>query len=42
MAEHEPLDEVGGADLFRVLGRQVRVLRECAGLSRRELGHQLG
>ncbi|MGW0659662.1 helix-turn-helix domain-containing protein [Streptodolium elevatio] len=42
MAENEPLDEAGGADLFRALGRQVQVLRERAGLSRRELGDQLG
>lgn len=28
--------------LFRTLGRQVRILRERAGLSRRELGERLG
>ncbi|MFF3323666.1 helix-turn-helix domain-containing protein [Streptomyces sp. NPDC002889] len=36
-------DEVeDAADLFRVIGRQVRVLRERAGLTQRELGDQLG
>ncbi|MER6102535.1 helix-turn-helix transcriptional regulator [Streptomyces sp. NPDC001832] len=30
------------ADLFRVIGRQVRLLRERAGLTQRELGEQLG
>ncbi|MEU3947880.1 helix-turn-helix transcriptional regulator [Streptomyces sp. NPDC029526] len=33
-------DEV--ADLFRALGRQIRVARERAGLSRKELGERLG
>jgi transcriptional regulator with XRE-family HTH domain len=30
------------ADLFRVIGRQLRLLRERAGLTQRELGEQLG
>lgn len=35
-------DSKGAADLFRVIGRQVRLLRERAGLTQRELGEQLG
>jgi len=36
-------DEVeDAADLFRVIGRQVRLLRERAGLTQRELGEQVG
>ncbi|MFI9588397.1 multiprotein-bridging factor 1 family protein [Streptomyces sp. NPDC052236] len=36
-------DEVeDAADLFRVIGRQVRLLRERAGLTQRELGERLG
>ncbi|MEU1215763.1 Scr1 family TA system antitoxin-like transcriptional regulator [Streptomyces sp. NPDC005790] len=30
------------ADLFRVIGRQIRLLRERAGLTQRELGERLG
>ncbi|MCC2276976.1 helix-turn-helix domain-containing protein [Streptomyces sp. ET3-23] len=40
-----PTDEdadQGAADLFRVLGRQVKALRERAGLTQRELGRRLG
>ncbi|MFD3607239.1 helix-turn-helix domain-containing protein [Streptomyces atroolivaceus] len=32
----------GVADLFRVIGRQIRLLRERAGLTQRELGERLG
>ncbi|MFJ8754709.1 helix-turn-helix domain-containing protein [Streptomyces sp. NPDC102441] len=32
----------GAADLFRVIGRQLRLLRERAGLTQRELGERLG
>lgn len=35
-------DSEGATDLFRVIGRQVRLLRERAGLTQRELGEQLG
>ncbi|MER6499407.1 helix-turn-helix transcriptional regulator [Streptomyces sp. NPDC001455] len=35
-------DSEEAADLFRVVGRQVRLLRERAGLTRRELGERLG
>ncbi|WP_329212365.1 helix-turn-helix domain-containing protein [Streptomyces sp. NBC_00683] len=35
-------DSEGAADLFRVVGRQVRLLRERAGLTQRELGERLG
>ncbi|MFD9541297.1 Scr1 family TA system antitoxin-like transcriptional regulator [Streptomyces sp. NPDC060022] len=35
-------DSEGAADLFRVIGRQVRLLRERAGLTQRELGERLG
>ncbi|MEU6537814.1 helix-turn-helix transcriptional regulator [Streptomyces sp. NPDC047000] len=38
--ETEGTDEV--ADLFRALGRQIRVARERAGLSRKELGDRIG
>ncbi|NUK70341.1 helix-turn-helix domain-containing protein [Streptomyces lunaelactis] len=37
-----PEDEDGSADLFRTIGRQVRLLRERAGLTQRELGERLG
>ncbi|WP_371501453.1 helix-turn-helix transcriptional regulator [Kitasatospora sp. NBC_00374] len=35
-------DEDGAADLFRAVGRQVRLLRERAGLTQKELGDRLG
>ncbi|MFF9317861.1 Scr1 family TA system antitoxin-like transcriptional regulator [Streptomyces sp. NPDC014735] len=35
-------DSEEAADLFRVVGRQVRLLRERAGLTQRELGERLG
>lgn len=35
-------DSEGATDLFRVIGRQVRLLRERAGLTQRELGERLG
>ncbi|MFE6040094.1 Scr1 family TA system antitoxin-like transcriptional regulator [Streptomyces sp. NPDC056452] len=35
-------DSEGAADLFRVIGRQVRLLRERAGLTQRDLGERLG
>ncbi|WP_405809674.1 helix-turn-helix domain-containing protein [Streptomyces sp. NBC_01520] len=35
-------DSEGAADLFRVVGRQVRLLRERADLTQRELGERLG
>jgi transcriptional regulator with XRE-family HTH domain len=35
-------DVENAADLFRVIGRQVRLLRERAGLTQRELGEQVG
>ncbi|MET7367080.1 helix-turn-helix transcriptional regulator [Streptomyces sp. NPDC005566] len=35
-------DSEGAPELFRVIGRQVRLLRERAGLTQRELGEQLG
>lgn len=35
-------DSEGAADLFRVVGRQVRLLRERTGLTQRELGERLG
>ncbi|MEU5417307.1 helix-turn-helix domain-containing protein [Streptomyces clavifer] len=35
-------DSEGAADLFRVIGRQVRLLRERADLTQRELGERLG
>ncbi|MFG2623425.1 Scr1 family TA system antitoxin-like transcriptional regulator [Streptomyces sp. NPDC048473] len=35
-------DSEEAADLFRVIGRQVRLLRERAGLTQRELGDRLG
>ncbi|MFE7756931.1 Scr1 family TA system antitoxin-like transcriptional regulator [Streptomyces sp. NPDC057429] len=35
-------DSEGAADLFRVIGRQIRLLRERADLTRRELGERLG
>ncbi|GAA2963259.1 helix-turn-helix transcriptional regulator [Streptomyces enissocaesilis] len=44
----EPADEEygddgdGGGDLFRTIGRQVRLLRERAGWTQRELGERLG
>jgi transcriptional regulator with XRE-family HTH domain len=38
--ETEGTDDV--ADLFRALGRQIRVARERAGLSRKELGDRIG
>lgn len=34
-------DEEGPSDLFRAIGRQVRLLRERAGLTQRELGERL-
>ncbi len=37
-----PEDTDGAQELFRTLGRQVRILRERAGLSRKELGQRLG
>ncbi|MGK4584387.1 helix-turn-helix domain-containing protein [Kitasatospora sp. HPMI-4] len=37
----QPEDEDGSADLFRTIGRQVRLLRERAGLTQRELGERL-
>lgn len=37
-----PEDEDGASDLFRTIGRQVRLLRERAGLTQRELGDRLG
>ncbi|MFF0063327.1 Scr1 family TA system antitoxin-like transcriptional regulator [Streptomyces sp. NPDC005279] len=37
-----PEDEEGSADLFRTIGRQVRLLRERVGLTQRELGERLG
>ncbi|TKA12034.1 helix-turn-helix domain-containing protein [Actinacidiphila oryziradicis] len=40
--EPAPDEEDGGPELFRALGRQVRVLRERAGLTQRELGDRLG
>ncbi|MGE7437846.1 helix-turn-helix domain-containing protein [Kitasatospora sp. NPDC001175] len=36
-----PEDEDGSADLFRTIGRQVKLLRERAGLTQRELGERL-
>lgn len=36
-----PEDEDGSADLFRAIGRQVKLLRERAGLTQRELGERL-
>ncbi|MGH3309533.1 MAG: helix-turn-helix domain-containing protein [Streptomyces sp.] len=36
-----PDDDDGPSDLFRAVGRQVRVLRERAGLTQRELGKRL-
>ncbi|GAA0923110.1 helix-turn-helix transcriptional regulator [Streptomyces thermoalcalitolerans] len=39
-SEADDIDDV--ADLFRALGRQIKVARERAGLSQRELGDQLG
>jgi transcriptional regulator with XRE-family HTH domain len=39
----EPADDAdSAADLFRALGRQVKLLRERAGLTQRELGERLG
>lgn len=41
----DPTDEDAGdgaVDLFRALGRQIKVLRERAGLTQRQLGEQLG
>lgn len=38
--EADDTDEV--ADLFRALGRQIRVARERAGMSRKELGERVG
>lgn len=41
----DPTDEdagEGAVDLFRALGRQIKLLRERAGLTQRELGDQLG
>jgi transcriptional regulator with XRE-family HTH domain len=35
-------DSEDAADLFRVIGRQIRLLRERAGLTQRELGERLG
>ncbi|WP_093803167.1 helix-turn-helix transcriptional regulator [Streptomyces sp. Wb2n-11] len=35
-------DGDGGGDLFRTIGRQVRLLRERAGWTQRELGERLG
>ncbi|MET8241243.1 helix-turn-helix transcriptional regulator [Streptomyces sp. NPDC005078] len=37
-----PEDEEGSSDLFRTIGRQLRLLRERAGLTQRELGERLG
>ncbi|WP_157852438.1 helix-turn-helix transcriptional regulator, partial [Streptomyces olivaceus] len=39
-SETDGTDEV--ADLFRALGRQIKVARERAGLSQKELGDRLG
>ncbi|MFC7639246.1 Scr1 family TA system antitoxin-like transcriptional regulator [Streptomyces thermogriseus] len=39
-SEADDIDDV--ADLFRALGRQIKVARERAGLSQRKLGDQLG
>ncbi|WP_367125958.1 Scr1 family TA system antitoxin-like transcriptional regulator [Streptomyces phytohabitans] len=41
----DPMDEDAGdgaVDLFRALGRQIKLLRERAGLTQRELGDRLG
>ncbi|UYQ66748.1 helix-turn-helix domain-containing protein [Streptomyces peucetius] len=38
----EDEDGDGASDLFRAIGRQVRLLRERAGLTQRELGDRLG
>lgn len=37
-----PEDTDGAQELFRTLGRQIRILRERAGLSRKQLGQRLG
>lgn len=37
-----PEDTDGAQELFRTLGRQIRILRERAGLSRKQLGERLG
>lgn len=39
----EPPEEIdGSADLFRAVGRQIKLLRERTGLTQRELGDRLG
>jgi transcriptional regulator with XRE-family HTH domain len=39
----EPPEEIdGSADLFRAVGRQIKLLRERTGLTQRELGERLG
>lgn len=41
--ERDPQDDgEQSSDLFRAVGKQIRVLRERAGLTRRELGDRLG
>ncbi|MBD3006116.1 Scr1 family TA system antitoxin-like transcriptional regulator [Streptomyces sp. 5-10] len=45
VAMADPTDEDAGdgaVDLFRALGRQIKVLRERAGLTQKELGERLG